>query len=289
MFWLPIIIAYVTPFYMMRCWWLTFWGKPRDQHVYDHAHESWKMYVPLVVLAAGTIFCSYFVFRPLLADAAKAASDSSMIVAIDGVAHSVAEAGDGAMLTLTHAPEEKSPHHALISIVGFAWIIGIGFAYLIYRNGFQLADQLRRNVMPIRLAHKALQEKLYFDHVYDTVVVMGTRLIGVIIYAFDKIVIDGLVNLTAVFGRFVGSFAGRQLDMPIRKHDFGLVDALVNGIAGICYDLGSQIRRPQSGRIRTYVMITAGTAAVVLLMVLFSDQIDSGFDTIRRSLFVADR
>ncbi|MHC4235666.1 MAG: NADH-quinone oxidoreductase subunit L, partial [Planctomycetota bacterium] len=32
MFWLPIIIAYVTPFYMMRLWWLTFMGKPRDEH-----------------------------------------------------------------------------------------------------------------------------------------------------------------------------------------------------------------------------------------------------------------
>jgi len=289
MFWLPIIIAYVTPFYMMRCWWLTFWGKPRDQHVYDHAHEMWKMYVPLVVLAVGTVFCSYLVFRPLLADAAKAASDSSMIVAIDGEAHSVADAGGGAMLTLTHAPAERSPHHALIAIVGFAWVIGIGFALLIYRNGFQLADRLRRNFLPIRLAHTALKEKLYFDHVYDNLIVMGIRLIGVMAYAFDKIIVDGLVNLTAVFGRFVGSFAGRQLDMPIRKHDVGLVDALVNGIAGVCYDIGSQIRRPQSGRIRTYVMITAGTAAVVLLMVLFFDQIDGGFDAIRRTLFVADR
>jgi NADH:ubiquinone oxidoreductase subunit 5 (subunit L)/multisubunit Na+/H+ antiporter MnhA subunit len=212
-----------------------------------------------------------------------------MIVAIDGEAHSVADAGGGAMLTLTHAPAERSPHQALIAIVGFAWVIGIGFALLIYRNGFQLADRLRRNFLPIRLAHTALKEKLYFDHVYDNLVVMGIRLIGVMAYAFDKIIVDGLVNLTAVFGRFVGSFAGRQLDMPIRKHDVGLVDALVNGIAGVCYDIGSQIRRPQSGRIRTYVMITAGTAAVVLLMVLFFDQIDGGFDAIRRTLFVADK
>src|SRR4051812_46290651 len=38
LFWCPAIIAYVTPFYMMRCWTLTFWGKPRNQHLYDHAH-----------------------------------------------------------------------------------------------------------------------------------------------------------------------------------------------------------------------------------------------------------
>lgn len=287
MFWLPILIAYVTPFYMMRCWWLTFAGRPRDQHVHDHAHEMWKMYVPLIVLSAGTLFCSYWVFRPLIADAAAAATDSSLIVAVDGEAHTVAEAGGGTMLTVTHAPEASSPHHALIAIAGFAWIIGMGLAWLIYRNGLRLAESLRRGVLPIRLAHKALQEKLYFDHVYDNVIVMGTRAVAVVVYAFDKIVIDGLVNLTAIFGRFVGSFTGRQLDMPIRKGDFGLVDALANGIAGVMLDAGSQIRRPQNGRIRTYVMITAGTAAVVLLAVLFSEQIGSGLEAIRRSLVVA--
>jgi hypothetical protein len=45
------VIAYVTAFYMMRCWTLTFWGKPRNQHLYDHAHETPVMWIPLVALA----------------------------------------------------------------------------------------------------------------------------------------------------------------------------------------------------------------------------------------------
>ena len=49
LFWRPIIISYVTPFYMMRCWWMTFMGKPRDAHVHEHAHERPLMYVPLIV------------------------------------------------------------------------------------------------------------------------------------------------------------------------------------------------------------------------------------------------
>jgi len=67
-------MAYVTPFYMMRCWWLTFMGQPRDEHVYAHAHESKLMYLPLVVLAAGTFFASYYLFRPMVADAARSLS-----------------------------------------------------------------------------------------------------------------------------------------------------------------------------------------------------------------------
>lgn len=44
--------AFFTSFYMFRLIFLTFFGKPRDQHAYDHAHESgWVMTVPLIILA----------------------------------------------------------------------------------------------------------------------------------------------------------------------------------------------------------------------------------------------
>jgi NADH-quinone oxidoreductase subunit L len=49
--------ALFTAFYMFRLIFLTFAGKPRDHHAYDHAHESgWQMAVPLVVLATAAIF-----------------------------------------------------------------------------------------------------------------------------------------------------------------------------------------------------------------------------------------
>ena len=57
--------AAITAFYMFRLWYMTFAGKPRDHHVYEHAHESPRvMYMPLVVLAvwrcssAGRCLCS---------------------------------------------------------------------------------------------------------------------------------------------------------------------------------------------------------------------------------------
>src|SRR5271167_3039721 len=40
LFLLPLVTAGITSFYMWRMWLMTFTGKPRDQHVYDHAHES---------------------------------------------------------------------------------------------------------------------------------------------------------------------------------------------------------------------------------------------------------
>ncbi len=56
-FWVAVAGAAMTAFYMFRLWYLTFAGQPRDEHVYQHAHESpWTMVVPLVVLAVLAVF-----------------------------------------------------------------------------------------------------------------------------------------------------------------------------------------------------------------------------------------
>src|SRR5687767_2075121 len=60
LFWIPTVIAYVTAFYMTRCWMLTFWGKPRNQHLYDHAHETPILWIPLIVLAVLSVIGGSF-------------------------------------------------------------------------------------------------------------------------------------------------------------------------------------------------------------------------------------
>ena len=53
---LGITAAALTPFYMFRIVFLTFFGKPRDHHRYEHAHESGlNMTIPLMVLAVLSI------------------------------------------------------------------------------------------------------------------------------------------------------------------------------------------------------------------------------------------
>ena len=50
-----IITAVLTAFYVTRALWMTFYGEPRDHHLYDHAHESPRvMTLPLMALAAGS-------------------------------------------------------------------------------------------------------------------------------------------------------------------------------------------------------------------------------------------
>jgi len=258
LFWLPIVIAYVTPFYMMRVWWLTFMGKPRNDEVYHHAHESKLMYVPLVVLAVGTFFCSYLVFRPLIAEAAPMATDAPAIVAIDGEAHHHTDQ----MLSLTHE-EGKNPHTALVGIVGFAYILGMGLAWLIYRKDLDISTKIRK--LPIiRYVHIALEKKLFFDHLYEGFLVpLVQYVVSGACKLFDTYVIDLTANLSAKITERIAALSGWVLDARG-------VDGVVNGIADSAIDIGDAIRRPQTGLIRNYVLLAVGGGALVILCVLLA-------------------
>src|SRR4030067_3062033 len=61
-----ILVAFMTAFYMFRLYFMTFTGQPRDQHAFEHAHESPKsMTVPLVILAVLSV-CAGWVGIPWL-------------------------------------------------------------------------------------------------------------------------------------------------------------------------------------------------------------------------------
>jgi len=258
MFWLPIIIAYVTPFYMMRCWWLTFMGKPRDHHVHEHAHESPLMYGPLVVLALGTAVFSYVLFREYIAEAGAAAANAPLIVAIDGEHHT------DNMLGIVHESGEglTAPHSALAGLVGFAWLVGMGLAVLIYRNGLAIAERLRK-YWPLSWIYVALEQKLFFDHVYDTVLVGGTKwVLAQLSRAFDTYIVDGVPNLLGRATVELANFSGRVVDA-------GGVDGFIDGLAETTQAAGALVRQPQTGRIRNYILFgTAGASLVLIAIVL---------------------
>ncbi len=238
-FWFPIAIAYITPLYMMRCWWLTFMGKPRDQHVYEHAHESRMMWVPLVVLAVGTVVVSYFFVRPMLADAAPA---GFLVPTIDGA----------------NGPGMHSVHSALIPIVGFAYVVGFGLAIFIYRRGLGMADRLRRVFAPV---HLVLERKFFFDEVYNVFLVGGCKVLAKISALFDTYFVDLIVNLVARLIERLGSFSGWVVDARG-------IDGVANGLADGAWKLAGLLRRPQTGRIRNYVLFAAGGTVVLLFVML---------------------
>ncbi len=251
MFWCAIITAYVTPFYMMRAWWMTFMGKPRDEQVYEHAHESPLMWVPLVVLAVFTLVSSYWLFRPMLADAAPEATDAVLVVGLDGTAAAV----DGAAIHL-HAA-----HRWLAYGVGGSWLIAFVVAFAIYRNGLAVGTRLKSLFGPIATL---LERKYYFDEFYGFLFVRGCVVVAHVCRFFDTYVIDMLANLSAKITERFAVFSGRGVDAYI-------VDGVFNGVAGTAMDISDVVRSPQTGRIRNYVMFAAGGAAIVILLLLFFD------------------
>lgn len=56
-----VFTAGMTSFYMFRLFFLTFFGKPRDQELYDHAHEApWVMTIPVIALGVLSTIGGFF-------------------------------------------------------------------------------------------------------------------------------------------------------------------------------------------------------------------------------------
>lgn len=243
MFYLALFTAYVTPFYMTRCWWMTFMGKPRDEHVHHHAHESPLMYIPLAVLAVGTVVASYFVFRPLIADASTAATAAPLVLATDG--H-------------VHTPAIVAAHDWLKLGVGGAFIVGFVVAIAIYARGLATAERLKRAAGPI---HALLEHKYFFDEVYDLVWVNGCILLAKICRFIDTWFVDLIFNILASATERFAAFSGLILDNQG-------VDGIVNGVADTSMMVSDAVRGPQTGRIRNYVLFAAGVGTVAIVLVL---------------------
>lgn len=244
MFYFALFTAYVTPFYMMRCWWMTFMGKPRDEHVHHHAHESPLMYVPLVVLAVGTLLSGYFLFRPLIADASTAATSAPLVLATDGHLESAAM---------------HSAHHWLKFGVGGAFIFGFVIAVAVYARGLATAERIKRAVWPL---HTLLEHKYFFDEVYDLVWVKGCVLLAKICRFIDTWLVDLVFNLLASATERFAAFSGLILDNQG-------VDGVVNGVAQTSMDFSDVVRGWQTGRIRNYVLFAVGAATIIVVALLW--------------------
>jgi NADH-quinone oxidoreductase subunit L len=258
MFFFAIFTAYVTPFYMMRCWWMTFMGKPRDEEVHHHAHEIPLMYVPLIVLAVGTFWASYFLFRPLIADAAPAATDAAMVLATDGD---------------TETSAIHAAHAWLKWGVGGAFIVGFVVAWVIYRKGLAMAEAIKRAAGPL---YVLLEHKFFFDEVYNVLWVKGCILVARIARFIDTWIVDLIFDLLAGLTERCSAFSGMVLD------NYG-VDGVVNGVAKTSVDFAGVVRTPQTGRIRNYVLFAVAVATLVVICVLVF-----GMDTGSATAAVAD-
>jgi NADH-quinone oxidoreductase subunit L len=275
-----VLTAGLTSFYMFRLWFMTFFGEYKpdadlgdahlsqaapaahgsathddghaaDDHGHGHGgvHESpWIMLAPLVILAVlsvggGLVGWPEFLggsnrFEHFLAPV----MESPNVPVAGPVMESSAATGERpatvAALETAEVPEKKSAPSAseelaLASISVLAASLGLFFAWLLYYKQRDLPDRITSKIHGIYLT---VLHKYYVDEGYGLLIVKPL-----------------LALSTVVFWRGV---------------DQGVIDGMVNGAGTTSKGIGNQLRRMQSGNIRSYAAwVAVGGAAVIAYMV----------------------
>jgi len=241
--------AGITAFYMFRLWFMTFAGKPRDHHVFEHAHESPPvMYVPLAVLAFFAIVVGFpwFPFS---------------VVKLLEQARPMGAFASGWLLPTLAYPEEHLSHtdaiHGLAEVsLFFVALAGLVLSAAFYAFGRLNPNDVRKQFAPI---YRLLWNKWYFDELYNAIFVRPVLFLSKLVANFDRRFIDGAIDGLARCVRSVAS-----LDDVIDRY---FVDGAVNVLAAWTYSIGDSLRSLQTGKLRQYVMlIVIGTVALTLLI-----------------------
>jgi NADH-quinone oxidoreductase subunit L len=174
-----IVTAGLTAFYTFRAIFITFHGRPRDHHLYDHAHESRTpitfalMVLALLSLLSGLLGLPQFLGLPH---------------ALDGWLHPVYAVAE-------HGAEE---HHlsfgtelGLMSTSAVVAIAGIALAYFFYVVTPSIPQNLARSLRPLFVL---LANKYYVDELYDFLLVKPVTLLADgLSLGCDKAIIDGVL------------------------------------------------------------------------------------------------
>ncbi|MCH2129837.1 MAG: NADH-quinone oxidoreductase subunit L [Pirellulaceae bacterium] len=247
--------ASITAFYMFRLWFMTFAGKPQDEHRYDHAHESpTVMYAPLVVLSVFAVTVAWK-FLPLnLSNLLEASRPVGTAATVSGLWIRQVWPDEH----IAHLDANYMKVVVPVTLIAFCTaLIGVTFAWFIYGSRKLHADDIRRQFQPI---YAFLRNKWWFDELYDFLWVRPTLWISVCISWIDRRIIDWLLDGLARVVVAISSLGDRWVDRAV-------VDGLANGLANWTYRTGVGLRRVQTGRLRQYVMfIVVGTVAILILI-----------------------
>jgi NADH-quinone oxidoreductase subunit L len=262
LFILPLVTAGITTFYMFRMWFMTFTGKPRDHHVYEHAHESpWLMTVPLILLAILSVSVAWPLapapgtLIPPLWDA-HASSLEHTIHHAQPKSVEVDFGGGDIFSPLGQTADRGHTQAGMWAVL--AVLVGLAFALVIYYYGKLDPDDAREQFPGV---HRFLSRKWYFDELYSAVIVRPGLAIAGWCKNFDMKVIDGLINGLARVNVSLSRQSGR--------FDNGIIDGLVNLLADVSYRVGAWLRGLQTGYLRSYVLFLA-LAAVGLWILLIA-------------------
>ncbi len=205
--WAGLLIAALgTAFYMWRLYFLVFGGEERTPEA-KHAHESpFTMTIPLIVLA---IFATFIGFIGL---------PHFEHTHLPGAFHALASwlepsvAPTWYMPGAAGVPIEGGMHDStLMLLMGIALmvgVVGIVLAWLLYGHGpSATVEHLTEEHGALHGAYEASRAKLWFDEIYDVIIVRPFRVIArglfevVDRFIIDTVAVNGSAFVVGLFGR----------------------------------------------------------------------------------------
>ena len=144
-----------------------------------------------------------------------------------------------------------------MSVAIVAGVAGVALAWFLYYVRTPSRDE---SPEARGFAYRLLYNKYYVDEVYQFVFVGGTLLLARIGAAFDRYIIDTIVDGTAKLTIVVSWFNG--------LFDQYVVDMLVNAVANVTFAVGNNFRRVQTGNINSYLYVVVGAVVAVLIIKL---------------------
>ncbi len=154
---------------------------------------------------------------------------------------------------------EHAAHSSALTTSLIVAPLGVGLAFLLY---FLRRSWPARIAASLGLVYETVRDRYYVDELVRATVIRGSIQTARFLAAFDRVVVDGLVNLAGRTGRAVG-FLSAWFDRTF-------VDGAVNGVAALTQVFGSVVRLLQTGRIQQYATfaVAGGLLAAVWLILL---------------------
>lgn len=261
--------AFMTAFYMFRLTILAFHGEPKTE-IAKHTHEN-NMLIrfPLILLAILSIWFFYSL-NPIdggsgwFAHSFKAVKtvvpedlQYNWLIPNKVEHHSTEHSNLDIGFETTELPKEhhylnkfeEEIHHQHYNAMFLSLLVaglGIGLAFFIYHYKKLDVDKITEKIKPL---YYFSLNKWYFDEIYQATFINGTIGLSKAMFWFDSKIIDGIVNLSGWITKIMGFLIG--------LFDNIIIDGFVNLIAWIVNILGAGVRKLQSGRVQTYILITA--------------------------------
>ena len=249
-----MLTAALTAAYMTRCVYLTFFGEFRG---HGQPHESGpRITVPLWILA-GLAVVAGFVNLPKGFQMAPGSLQERFGHFVEPVA--------GYFPTISHGTPSWSL--AVVStLVVVGGIAAAGWYYFVKVEAAskvagtsltELPDGPTTKYPLARMGHTLLANKYYLDHLYNEVVVDGTKgPVARFAYRINQQVIDRTVDL-------VGETAVKAGVVVYEKVDQLVVDGAVNASGSASSATGEELRKINSGKVQSYAAILFAAATVL--------------------------